>query len=634
MSGEFCDNSPTEPSLKKESVYDGGDSLEQRVGFMMQKSQFIGLMLSSLFLTSSVVAKPLLSTAERTDFRQTGRFSEARQLCHDMKLEWPDLVRWEKFGTSPEGREMTALVVTKSGVFEARTAKSKKLPVVLVQACIHAGEVCGKDAGFLAIKKLLNEDSSFLSNVILVFIPILNVDGHERFGAWNRPNQNGPEEMGWRVTSANLNLNRDYTKADSSEMRELLRYMDYWDPILYVDLHSTDGAQFQTDVSIIAEPVLLGSSELRPAGEKLLSETLQSLKARGSKPVSFYPSLKDSNDPLSGFSDAAFGPRYSTGYWALRNRLSLLVETHSWKDYKTRVEICRDIILSLVTQASVSGNDWLRAAESAERESLSLAGKDVVLDYQPGEKTTVIDFPGYEFHHESSPISDSQALVYDPSRPQNWRVPFHAGVSAKLTVRAPKGGYLIPQVHSSWMSSLLDVHGIEYHPFQESKKLLPIEQFRATGVKQAARSFEGRQRCELQGNWMGETLNFSGGALLVPIDQAKSRLVMALLEPEAPDSLAAWGFFNAQFEQKEYMERYVAEEVAKKMLAEDLELAELFQKKLETEPEFAKDSRARLNFFYQRHESWDERLNVYPVYRLEQGTLDRDSDSFSPENVP
>ena len=83
-----------------------------------------------------------------------------------------------------------------------------------------------------------------------VFVPVFNVDGHERFGRNNRPNQLGPEEMGWRVTAQNLNLNRDYVKADAPEMQAMLRLLNEWDPIVYVDLHVTDGAKFQHDVSV------------------------------------------------------------------------------------------------------------------------------------------------------------------------------------------------------------------------------------------------------------------------------------------------------------------------------------------------------------------------------------------------
>ena len=583
----------------------------------MKATSTLTLFLFALLKLGSASADPLLTKAEKTNFRQTGRYAEARKLCEAYSKQWPGFVRVETFGTSPEGRELMGLVVTKSGARSPETSRSQNVPVVFVQACIHAGEVCGKDAGFMALRELLHEDSSFLERVVVVFVPILNVDGHERFARWNRPNQTGPEEMGWRVTSRNLNLNRDYTKTDCSEMRDLLRYMGRWDPILYIDLHSTDGARFQCDVSVIVEPILLGSKALHESGNQLLKETLDSLRERGSLPVSFYPSLSDSNDPMSGFANGAFGPRYSTGYWPLRNRLSLLVETHSWKPYRTRVEVSRDIILSAVEQASARGKDWLALAQAADAESQKLAGKPVTLTYETTKKQTPIDFPGVAYRHEYSPISDSQALIYDPTQTKNWRVPFRNEVRPKLVLPAPKEGYIIPAAYARQMSELLKIHGIEHQSIPNAHRDLPVGLFRASKVKQASRSFEGRQRCDVQGAWSEAKVDLPPNCLYIPIAQEKARLVMALLEPQAPDSLTAWGFFNAHFEQKEYMERYVAEQVGQKMLAEDPQLAKKFQQKLDTDPEFAKNPRARLNFFYKRHPSWDDRRDLVPLYRLE-----------------
>src|SRR3546814_9212396 len=73
-------------------------------------------------------------------------------------------------------------------------------PVLLVQGGIHAGESDGKDAGFLALRQALEGEAApgALDRQVLLFVPVFNVDGHERFGRWNRPNQRGPEEMGWR----------------------------------------------------------------------------------------------------------------------------------------------------------------------------------------------------------------------------------------------------------------------------------------------------------------------------------------------------------------------------------------------------------------------------------------------------
>lgn len=124
-------------------------------------------------------------------------------------------------------------------------------------------------------------------------------------------------------------------------------------------------------------------------------------------------------------------------------------------------------------------------------------------------------------------------------------------------------------------------------------------------------------RATLEGSWREETCEVGVGALVVPIAQPAARLVVALFEPQAPDSFAAWGLFNACFEQKEQLEPYVAEQIAREMLAADPKLVAEFNHELETDPAFAGNAAARLEFFHRRHGSWDERFNLYPVMRIE-----------------
>src|SRR5690606_3844728 len=123
----------------------------------------------------------------------------------------------------------------------------------------------------------------------LLFVPVFNVDGHERFGRWNRPNQRGPEELGWRTTAQGYSLNRDYMKADSPEMQAMLRLVGEWHQVVAMDLHATDGAQFEHDVSITAEPTNSGDAELRRVTRALRDGIIERLSGQGSLPLAFYP---------------------------------------------------------------------------------------------------------------------------------------------------------------------------------------------------------------------------------------------------------------------------------------------------------------------------------------------------------
>ncbi len=513
---------------------------------------------------------------------------------------------------------MVAMVVTASGALSSEKARELDLPVLLFQGGIHAGEIDGKDAGFWALRDLLEKDDPLLRKVVLVFVPVFNVDGHERFGAWNRPNQNGPREMGWRVTSQNLNLNRDYAKADSVEMRAMLALLRAWDPILYVDLHATDGAQFQPDIALMVEPRFAGDPVLMPATRKMQLETVERLKAQGSMPLDFYPSFRDYEKPASGFSLSANTPRFSTGYWPLHNRMAMLVETHSWKGYPTRVRITRNTVLELARQTAEHGREWKKLAHQADQAASKLAGKPVALSFKTDESQgKEISYPGYAYTMVDSAISGAPVVVYDTSTPQDWKVPYFDRVVPNLVVKAPGAGYLVPAGQAELVRDKLDTHGVRYSVLEKGLAESPVQVFRAGEFTPSPRPVEGRTTATFRGEWSSEPHSLPPGSLFVPIDQPAARLAMTLLEPQAPDSLAGWGFFNAHFEQKEYMEEYVVEDVAKEMMKVNPALKVEFETKLREDAAFAADPNARRDFFYRRHPAWDSRFGLYPVYRTD-----------------
>jgi len=584
---------------------------------MRLRTPWVTALFCALALPATAAPAPLTTLSERSGFLDTGRYDEVIALCGAFASRYPQAVRCIEFGTTPEGRPMKALAVSTRSALDPAAAAKANLPVVLIQGGIHAGEIDGKDAGFLALRQLLDGKASpgTLDKVVWLFVPVFNVDGHERFGAWNRPNQRGPREMGWRVTAQNLNLNRDYVKADAPEMQAMLRLVQQWDPLLYIDLHATDGAQFEHDVSVQVEPLHAGDARLAGDGKALRDGVISDLERHGSLPLPYYPSFVVDDDPSSGFEDAVPPPRFSHGYFQLRNRFGMLVETHSWKPYPQRVQIMRNTIVSALEQAARHGAQWRADAVAADRSDL--AGQPVALDYKASDRVRNVDFRGYAYTRTPSPVSGAPMTRYDEKTPQIWHLPLRDDIRPSVVVAAPRGGYVVPAAHAAWVGEKLRQHGIAFQVLG-ALDARPLQAFRADQAEFAAQSVEGHQRLTVQGQWHDESRPLAAGALFVPIAQPQARLVMALLEPQAPDSLLQWGEFNNAFERKEYMEAYVAEEVAEKMLSDDPALKADFERRLREDPAFANDPRARLEFFYRRHPSWDERYRLYPVLRSER----------------
>jgi len=573
---------------------------------------------------AGIASSAELSTiAERTDYVETGRYNEVETLCAAYESEFPNRVKCHNFGTTPQGRPMLALVASDDQTFSPELVKQRKRPVMFAQGGIHAGEIDGKDAGFRVLRDLLEGKLlvGALSKLTFVFVPVFNIDGHERFSAFHRPNQNGPKEMGFRATAQNYNLNRDYMKADAPEMRAMLKFLWSYDPAIYADLHVTDGAQFQHDISITMEPTHMQDERIQEIGRAIRKRTVADLNAKGAKGLEFYPDFLKEDDPSSGFAVGTPPPRFSTGYWGTRGRFGVLVETHSWKDYKTRVQRTYDALVSLLDQCASQGASWLSEFATAEERERHLAGKSVALSLKNTPHKTTIDFLGYAYAKPSSPISGALQIRYDTSNPEVWHIPLFDMLTPDVIAIVPRIAYVVAPEWADVVAERLALHKIEFSRVEQPIKVT-TSQFRAKSWKFADKSFEGRQLVtSLEGAWEKGPALVDKGALFIPISQPKARLLMALVEPQAPDSFAAWGDFNTVLEQKEYIESYVLEPLAEKMLADNASLASEFEHKLSTDSKFKSDPQKRRDFFYNRSPYRDTHVGVYPILRVEALTL-------------
>ena len=469
----------------------------------MTRSTRLALLAALVFCAPALAASgPLTTVAERSGFKQTGRFDEVISLCADFERSYPGAVRCTRFGTTPEGRPMLALVASRSGALDPAEARKRGLPVLLIQGGIHAGEIDGKDAGFLALRQALDGKAAkgALDRQVLVFVPVFNVDGHERFGRWNRPNQRGPEQMGWRTTGQNLNLNRDYLKADAPEMQAMLALVEQWDPIAYIDLHVTDGAKFEHDVSIQVEPVHAGDDALRVAGTAAARRRDGGPGTAG-LPATVLLSL------VQGQRRPEFGLRGRRLPAAVFDRL--LPAAQPFRDAG------RDAFLEGLPDPRahhpqhdrfVAGADRrtrrrLAGAGARRRRAQRRVGRDSRWRWSTRLRETArtIEFRGYEYTRTPSEVSGALMTRYDETRPQVWRVPMRDDVQPTLTVAAPRGGYLVPAAQAAWVGEKLRQHGVSFRVLERALPAQSVEVFRATSVQFGATSVEGHLRADGEG---------------------------------------------------------------------------------------------------------------------------------------
>ncbi len=576
-------------------------------------------------LTASTKASPpeLLTTGEKSEWNETAPYAEAVEIAH--RLERAS--RWVKvldMGTTPEGRTMIALVVSKDRAFTPEAAAKTGKVVIMIQSGIHSGEIEGKDTVLMLVRDMaVTKRFAWLDHAIFVAIPVFNVDGHENFSPYHRAQQNGPRSTGLRATAQRLNLNRDYIKADTPEMRGWLRLFNAWMPDFLVDNHVTDGADFQYDVTW---DMARNQDLADPAGawvrERFVPELDKRMAADGHL-VAPYGGLRPGAGGAPEFFTDVFSPRYSHLYAAAQNRPSLLVETHSLKAAKTRAWANYDIMRHSFDTILLDPEALRRAVREADREMASRAGDRAAAPvYLAGQasrtKSRPLVYHGLKTGQHQSAVTGAMTNQYLPE-PNDLATVIHDQIDTTLAAQMPLG-YLIPPAWKQ-VADLLALHGVV---MERTGK--PLEQefetYRFSGIKFADRSVEGHVAVSFEAKLVQEKIAIPAGAWWVPLHQRRARLILSMLEPQAPDSLATWGLLNAVFEGggRGGVGEYLAEPIARRMMADSPELRKEFEEKLAADAKFAADRNARLEWWYQRSKYLPGDAGRYPIVRVWEKT--------------
>jgi hypothetical protein len=513
-------------------------------------------------------------------------------------------------GISEQGRFIHMIIASLDRDFSASELSTSKKPLILIQAGIHAGEIDGKDAGMMLLRDIaLGDKKELLTKANILFIPILNVDGHERRSQFGRVNQRGPIEMGWRTNAQNLNLNRDYTKLETAGIKTIANIINKYDPDLYIDVHVTDGADYQYDITY----GYVATGGYSPAISSWLStafqpEVDQALKDMGhiSGPLLF---AANGDDFSSGNIAFSFSPRFSHTYGDIRHMASILIENHSLKPFEQRV-LGTYVFLE---QAINSLGDHFESLQSAVKSDSNQPKESIPVKFKFRETLAdSMQFLGIASSKVKSEITGAEYVKWE-GRPITQVVPSLLMDVPELSVAVPKA-YWIPAEWGNLIQKMKQ-HGIELESLTESKEM-KLEFSTVENYKMGNQPYEGMMRVQssdLNRNY--KTLSLSPGSVRIKTDQPLGELVVILMEPESVDSFYQWGYFNTIFTQTEYMETYIMEPLIAKMLVEDPDLNKRFEEKKAAEPDFAKFPRAIYQWFYAQTPYFDQNWKVIPVGR-------------------
>jgi len=564
------------------------------------------------------------TVAEKSDFRATSTFAETMDFLRRVESRAPDVIRVTSFGATSEGRELPLVIVSSDGAFTPAAAKATGKPILLLQSGIHAGEIDGKDASLMLLREIaLGKRPDLAEAAVTLFVPIYNLDGHERISPYNRPNQNGPEEgMGFRATTSGLNLNRDYLRLASPEATALAALVHSWQPHLHVDNHVTNGSDHQWVLTwMVAEAPLLD-----PAVDGWVAEHLPPVleaTAEAGHPNGPYVSLIDWDDPTKGMSWAGIRlPRFSTGYFPVINCPSILIEMHSHKPYRDRVLANRDFMDALILETGVAGAELIRAVDAANARTVALGRPDadassVVVRWKAADAFETITWPAFRTTKETSVVTGRTRTIYHRGELEPVEIRFNHALEPEFVLARPRG-YL---VHAGWpqINDVLSRHSLVAIPLAEPMEL-EVETIRLSDPVFATSSFQGVVFVDdFTVTRALETREIPAESLWIPADQPDFELAVQLFEPEAPDSLLRWGELSSIFEMKTYIGVDKLEELVGRML-EDETIRAAWESALE-DPDFASDWRARYMWWYHQTPYWDEQVGLLPIYRVMHAPL-------------
>jgi hypothetical protein len=572
--------------------------------------------LSSCINTNNSAEEPAINLNYADDYTPT--YFEVIEMYKSLADYYPQATLID-YGRTDIGKPLHLFVISGDSDFDPVSVRNKNKRIVLINNGIHPGEPCGIDASIQFADDILkNKDdlANILTNTVICIIPVYNIGGCLDRSSWHRTGQLSPKESGYRGNARNLDLNRDFIKAETKNAKVFTRIFHLWKPDVFLDTHTTNGVEHQYTITLISENPIVFPEEMRDFYSNIMVPDLYRRMAEGEYEMIPYVSYIRKK-PEQGIALNVSPPRFSTGYASLFNTLPFLTENHIYKSYYDRVRSAYNFIVAL-TEFTYENNEEIARVRTAAKE-FTKKQKTFVLNHNLDTSSfTMLDFKGYESGIAKSPVTGIERFGYFTDKPFHKKVPFYDKMTFENIVQAP-AMYIIPQAWSEVIERL-KLNGVNMMQLGKDTAL-EVEVYYITEHKAYDRAYNGHRfyhvverEAEMQ------TLNYYEGDYIIPVNQECNKYIVECLEPNGKDSFFRWNFFEPCLESREYFSSYGFEANALKYLEQHPEFREEFEKKRNEDKEFASDHRAQLAYIYYNSEWDDKRKNRYPVARINDET--------------
>jgi hypothetical protein len=562
-----------------------------------------------LFATIHAFAQPDL----RYEENESVTWEEAIEIYSHLDNLYAE-ARLIEAGETDIGKPLHLFIISLDRTFTPAEVHRTGKSVVFINNGIHPGEPCGIDASIKFAGDLLSGSDhyrKFLENTVVVMVPVFNIGGALNRSPYNRTNQNGPVEQGFRGNAKNLDLNRDFMKLDSKNTRSLVSLIREWEPDILVDTHTSNGADYPYVITLIANH----PQRLEPPQSNFLTETLLPFLygAMRETPYEMSPYIwsyrQTPEDGIIGFMDY---PRYTSGYGGLFNTLCFTIETHMFKPFRERVlstyYFLREILrFSSIYKSEIS--DQKRLAETLRSDK-----KEFVLEWTiDTTRYDLINFKGYAAKTKPSKVTGFDRLYYDRSESWERDIPYYNYFNPVVRVESPDY-YIIPCAWEEVIDRFI-LNDITMWKLDRDS-LIEVEAYFIEDFETRDEPYNGHY-WHYNITTRKEVLNmkFHEGDYIVPVHQSGAEYIVQALEPQGYDSFFSWNFFDAILSRKEYFSPYVFEEKAEMILSENPALKAEFERLREQDDEFRSSSYAQLSYIYSHSVYSESTYRRYPVYR-------------------
>ena len=495
----------------------------------------------------------LLTRAESTGYEETSRHADVMAFIAGLEALGDPRLHVTAFGSSPQGRALPLLVLSATGVKTPQEARRLGLPIVLVISGIHAGEVEGKEGCLMLARDLLNSpEGELLAQLTLVIVPLFNPDGNDAIDPGNRrlflpklSGQLGPDSgVGTRGNAAKINLNRDYMRQETLEMRLLqTRVCQAWEPDLTLDNHATNGSVHRFSMTYDI-PHTLESGRAEPVlymREQLLGPVTAALKANHGLDAGWYGNFVEDErildldgvaDPASavgeGWMTYPHHPRFGSNYRGLTSRMDLLLECYAYISFAERVRTAYAFMLETLRFVAEHRDDVVQTVASCRTPRPRIAVR-------------------YDLERFDTPVT---ILTRTPrtleGAPATLALPHLARFKGSTVVDRP-AAYLVP----ANLATHLRGHGLAVEAAEGAHEV-DVAVVESLGDQGGRAILEAARVGELSVSWRRGPRSAPPSSGLVRTDQPLGAIAVYLCEPESDDGAVENGLLPVPAQGEEW----------------------------------------------------------------------------------